>query len=186
MTDVITFVTSNDNKLREAEHILGLKLNRVKLELPEIQSMDLHAILELKIRAAYEQLKRPVMVEDAGLFVEAWGGFPGPFVKWMAETMGYAQFTQALPQDNRLVQWRVCYAYYDGEHLKICEGDVNGIIATEERGEGGWGFDPIFIPEGETQTYSELGDKKYDYSARQRALLALRDYLVREKVGSHD
>lgn len=176
----ITFVTSNDNKLHEAETILGMKLTRESLELDELQSMDLADIIGHKTRQAYARLGRPVIVEDAALYVEGWGGFPGPFVKWLAATMGYDVFPQSVPKDNRRAKWIVDYAYYDGQELHVFEGEVRGTIATEKRGENGWGFDPVFIPEGETETFAEMGERKYQHSARQRALIKLRDFLLKQ------
>lgn len=176
MKDIV-FVTSNDNKLREAEKIVGVSLERISLELPEPQSMDQHFIMKGKLQAAYDQLKRPVMVEDAGLYFEAWNGYPGPFIKFMAETLGNQKLIDAVPADNRNVQWRVIYGFHDGNEPQYFEGIVDGTLTTELRGEGGWGFDPIFIPNGETRTYSELGEGKFNYSARRIALEKLRDYL---------
>jgi XTP/dITP diphosphohydrolase len=178
----IIFVTSNDNKLREAETILGVKLRREKLDLAEIQEMDQHKILDFKIRQAYEQLQVPVIVEDAGLFADAWNGFPGPFVKWQAETMGHDIFAAILPKDNRKVMWRVCYGYFDGVEVKVFEGVTEGTFAPERRGENGWGFDPFFIPDGETQTFAEIGERKYEYSARRQAIEKLRDYLHKNNI----
>jgi XTP/dITP diphosphohydrolase len=172
----IVFVTSNDNKLREVEAILGVRLVRENLDLDEIQEMDLTKIIEHKTKQAYKTLNSSVLVEDAGLYVDAWNGFPGPFIKWLASTMGYETFPKLL-QENRKAEWIVMYGYYDGSSLHTFEGRIKGSIAPERRGENGWGFDPLFIPEGETQTYAEMGERKLHYSARQRALLKLKDYL---------
>lgn len=177
----ITFVTSNDNKLREAETILGRKLTRQSLVLNEIQEMDLEKIVRFKLEQAYQLLQVPVMVEDAGLYVDAWNGFPGPFIKWLAETMGYDIFPKAVPADNRKATWRVVYGFHDGQTIQTFEGVVEGQIAPEQRGEGGWGFDPVFIPEDQTKTYSELGPDKMKFSARQRALMKLHDWLEAQR-----
>lgn len=174
----ITFVTSNDNKLREAEAVLGVTLKRVSLELDELQSMDLRQIVTHKVRQAYERLGSPVIVEDAGLFLDAWQGFPGPFIKWVAETMGHEALIRALPTDNRAARWRVMYAYCNGNDCLVFEGEIAGTIAKEFRsGAGGWGFDPIFIPEGHDRTYAEMGELKLQFSARQRALEKLKNHL---------
>jgi XTP/dITP diphosphohydrolase len=182
MMKQICFATTNDGKFREAEAILQLSLERVKIEVPEIQSMNPHEIIGPKVTAAYRKLGRPVIVEDAGLYIEAWNGFPGPFVRHMAGTMGYAELTRALPKDNRRATWRVLYAYADGLTIKIVESSVRGTIADEPRGENGWGFDPVFIPEGDTRTYAEMGEDKYKNSARANALRELYAYLQYTKV----
>lgn len=177
MNDIV-FVTSNDNKVREAEDILGFQLERENVDLDEIQEMDLAKIIEHKTRQAYEKLHKPIIAEDVGLYIDAWNGFPGPFIKWLLKTMGCDIFPKLLPDDNRKVKWVVMYGYYDGKDYRVFEGVINGEIAPELRGNDGWGFDPLFIPEGQTQTFAEMGpQQKYKFSARQRALLVLRDFL---------
>jgi XTP/dITP diphosphohydrolase len=180
----ILFITSNDNKLREAEAILGIKMQRQKLDVPEIQSMDLKEIIAHKLKAAHEVVKQPVILEDAALSFDAWNGFPGPFIKWMANSMGNNGLLAALPADNRKALWRVIYGYSDGNELITAIGEVHGTITTEKRGENGWGFDPIFIPEGETETFAEMGERKYDFSARKKALVALHEQLKERGVSN--
>lgn len=177
----ITFVTSNDNKVKEVERILGIKLRRENLDLPEIQAMNLKVIVEHKARGAYNILKKPLMVEDSGMYMDAWKGFPGPFIKWIHDTMGYDIFPTLLPSDNRKVTWRVRYAYCNGKELYSCEGATVGTVAEKERGTDGWGFDTLFIPKGETQTFAEAGPEfKFKYSARDRALKKLKKYLKKQ------
>ena len=174
----LTFVTSNDNKVWEAEHALGVKLRRATIELDEIQELDLSRIIEHKAKQAYSHLKRPVMVEDAGLYVKEWGGFPGPFIKWVQETIGYKKLPKLLPKRNRLAEWVVAYGLYDGKKFRAFEGKVRGTIAERPRGRDGWGFDPLFIPNGRRQTYAEMGPaEKMKISARQKALGKLRKFL---------
>src|SRR5687767_45809 len=105
MTD-ITFVTTNENKVREVSDILGLEPKRQNLDLDEIQEMDLLKIIEHKAHQAYAQLKKPVLVEDAGLYLAAWNGFPGPFIKWLATTMGHKTMAESLGE-QRGAQWIV-------------------------------------------------------------------------------
>lgn len=172
----LTFVTSNEHKAREAALTLGVEIERVKLELDEIQSLDLRAIVEHKVRQAYEQLKEPVMVEDVSFEIKKWNRFPGPLIKWLHESMGYDELCKILGDDRR-VDWRVMYGYYDGTEFISTEAVVAGHIAERPR-EGGWGFDVIFIPDGETKTLGELGiENKLKRSARSQALFALRDVL---------
>ena len=71
------FVTKSNDKLREAEQILGYGLRHAALPLPEIQAVELKPVVEFKVRAAFDRLQEPVMVEDTGLFIEAWNHLPG-------------------------------------------------------------------------------------------------------------
>lgn len=174
----ITFVTSNENKLREARAILEVELERVDVDLDEIQEMDLTKIIEHKVRQAYGELKKPVIVEDVGLYVSAWNGFPGPFVKWMAKTIGFENIPSLLTSSDRAVDYVVMYGFFDGEMFKTFEGRVRGSIAESPRGTSGFGFDIFFVPEGHHQTYAEMTDEeKNKISARGIALKKLRDFL---------
>lgn len=174
--DTITFVTGNDNKAREVAMILGAEIKQVKMDLYEVQSMDLRVVLEHKVRQAYAKMQEPIIVEDVSLEVKKWNGFPGPFIKWLHERMGYEEFCSILGEDRR-ADWRVMYGYYDGEKLVVAEACVSGTIAQKPR-VGGWGFDVIFIPDGQTKTLGELGPKeKIPYSARAKALQELRSLL---------
>src|ERR1700722_2359171 len=101
----LIFVTSNDNKAREVAATLGISIKRIALELDEIQEMDLKKIIEHKAKQAYQKLKKPVLVEDDGLFVNDWNGFPGPFIKYVHATIGYDKFPKLLSNKNRKIEW---------------------------------------------------------------------------------
>ena len=174
----ITFVTSNDNKVREAEGVLGIGLKRKNIELEEIQSMDLKEIVGYKVKQAYKKIRKPVIAEDTGLYVDAWNGFPGPFIKWVKDVVGYDIFPKSIPKNNRGATWVTTYAYYDGKELLLFEGKTKGRLATKQRGDKGWGFDVLFIPDAETRTLAELGSEaKPKFSARYKALKKLKKYL---------
>ncbi len=180
--DNITFVTSNDNKLSDAQQALGLKLSRVSLDLDELQDMNLANIVEHKTRQAYAQLQSPVMTEDVGLYLDAWNGFPGPFVKWVRETMGFEGMARMIPDSNRKATWKVSYGYYDGDKLALFEGSVDGRIEEKARGTGSWGFGVYFVPNGEKKTLAELGSEELKYSARAQAIRKLNDYIHSKDV----
>lgn len=177
--DDITFVTSNDNKLRDAEEALGIKLNRVVLELDELQDFELVNIVEHKARQAYEHIGSTIMVEDVGFYFDAWNGFPGPFIKWMAQKIGFDKISGMVPPDNRGADWVVVYGLFDGKTFTSFEGRVKGSISNTPRGTGSWGFGVFFIPEGQDQTLAELGEGKLQYSARAKALFALKDFIAK-------
>ena len=95
MLSTIAFVTS-EHKHREAQAILGVALERVALDLPEPQGLDVAAVASTKARLAYERLRRPVLVEDTSLELEALGGFPGPLIRWLLEAAGVAAIPRLL------------------------------------------------------------------------------------------
>ena len=156
-----TFVTGNDAKRAEAERILGRcgasLLACHPLDLPEIQSLDLLAVLRAKGEAAWRELGRPLVVEETGLELAAFGGFPGPLVKWMLEAVGaegVARAALALGEPRAVA--RCALLWTDGERTVIGEGSAAGTLVLPARGEGGFGWDPVFQPQGESRTYAEL------------------------------
>lgn len=168
------FVTSNAYKLREAAGILGVELDRADVDVPEIQSLDFGEVAAAKASAAREALGAPpypVIVDDSGLAVGAWGGFPGPLTRWLMKSVGNAGLLRMLAAEEDRSARAVCaVAVADASgSVHVFRGVVEGKISHEPRGEGGFGFDPIFVPDGETRTYAEMGEEKSMDSHRTRA-----------------
>jgi len=179
---LIAFVTSRAEKAEEARR-LGFLVERIDLDLPEPQALDPAEIVEAKVRAAFARVSRPVLVEDSGLAVTAWNGFPGALVKWLEQSAG----VRALPRmlglfDDRRATAVCVVAYFDGDSLVLARGECAGSIASDPRGGFGFGWDSIFVPEGEQRTFAELSPAEKDaVSHRRRAweALALRVPVVR-------
>ena len=168
---MFVLVTGNDDKWREAERILGRKLQRAKLDLPEIQAATTSEVALQKARAAHEALGRAVIVEDAGVELLAFGGFPGPFIKYWETLGGLESICRAVDgmADRRVVA--VCVlGVCTADASYVVEGRTEGTIADHPRGSGGFGWDAIFIPQGETRTFGEMsGEEKDRVSHRRRA-----------------
>ena len=164
----IHFVTSNENKAKEAEAILGIPVKIIKQEINEIQSMDLEKVVRKKAEEAYKLVKKSLFVEDVGVYVEAWNGFPGPFTRYLYDCGGAELFVRMMnTEKNRNVAAKVAIGFHDGQQIRVLTGEIKGIIAGEVRGSHGWGWDPIFIPEGYGKTIAELGPEiKNKISAR--------------------
>lgn len=180
------FVTSNPNKRREAAAILGVELESALLDLPEIQSLDVAEVAAEKVRAAREVLdhpKAPVLVEDSGLIVEAWNGLPGALTKWFIASVGHEGILRmiASEEDRRARAVCVVAVALDGTDgaggIRVFRGEVPGKLADAPRGESGFGWDPIFVPEGSSLTYAEMGRAKNADSHRARAFRAVGDWL---------
>lgn len=177
------FVTSNENKLREAAGILGVDLDSAEVDVPEIQSLDFGEVAAAKALAAHKALGMPscpVIVDDSGLAVGVWGGFPGPLTRWLMKSVGNAGLLRMLAAEEDRSARAVCaVAVADASgSVRVSWGVVEGEISREPRGEGGFGFDPIFVPEGETRTYAEMGEEKSLDSHRTRALQEARQELA--------
>jgi len=171
------FVTSNPNKAREAAEILGMELKSVALDLQEPQSLDVAEVAADKVAAAREALNdpgQPVIVEDSGLVVEAWNGLPGALTKWFLQSVGNEGLLRMLSAEENRSARAVCavaVAVVDGS-VRVFVGEVEGSIAPGPRGATGFGWDPIFVPEGCAKTYAQLGALKHKDSHRARALRA--------------
>jgi non-canonical purine NTP pyrophosphatase (RdgB/HAM1 family) len=182
MKKSLVFVTSNDNKAKEASEFLGVAIKRVKIDLDEIQSLDLTKVINHKARQAYAKVKRPVLVEDVSLELKAWKGFPGPFVKWLGETLGFLNLPAVLAGQDKGVTWTAMWGYFDGKKLYTFSASEEGVIATSPRGDSGFGFDVIFIPNGFTKTVAEMGiEIKMQQSARIQAMRKLKIFLDKFK-----
>ncbi|HXT22751.1 MAG TPA: non-canonical purine NTP pyrophosphatase [Thermoanaerobaculia bacterium] len=152
-----TLVTGNPDKRAEAERILGSPVDCVPLDLPEPQSLDLLAVLRAKGDEAFRRLRRPVVVEETGLELAALNGFPGPLVKWMLAAVGAEGIARtALALGDARVTARCALLWTDGDREVIGEGETDGTLVHPARGAGGFGWDPVFLPDGEARTYGEL------------------------------
>jgi len=169
------FVTSNENKFREASKILsayGLHVNMKKLELVEKQSDDPAMIASAKARDARKALHNDVIVEDDGLFIDALKGFPGPYSAFVYTTIGNEGILKLMKgMTNRNATFLSVIAYCSRDFAPIIfKGARKGKISKNQRGRS-WGYDPIFIPNNSAGlTYAELKSKKNMISHRRLAL----------------
>lgn len=180
----VTFVSSNEEKYREIRDGLlscGVETERVALDVPEIQSLDPAQVAAHKARAAHAALgKSVVLVEDTGLAVVAWNGFPGALIKWVLGTIGEEGLCRQLDAwDDRRAIATVVLCLYDGQELHTFTGQSSGTITRAPRGTHGFGWDSIFQPDGYSVTYGEMPrEAKMTISMRTRALAALREFLI--------
>jgi XTP/dITP diphosphohydrolase len=178
------FVTTNEHKRREVEKILGVELERAAFasqDIPEVQTLDFAEVAAHKARSAYGALGRPpypVLVEDSGLVVGAWNGLPGALTKWFLASVGNEGLLEMLCGGDRRARAVCAVAVADGGgEVRVFHGEVKGAIAPAPRGAGGFGWDPIFIPEGSELTYAQMGDAKNEDSHRARAFRRVRGWL---------
>ena len=164
---------------------MGFRFERLDLDLAEPQALDPADVVEAKVREAYQRLQRPVLVEDSGLSLDAWGGFPGALVKWLEKSAGVAAIPRMLEAfPNRGATATCAIAYFDGAQLVAASGSSRGAIALAPRGLGGFGWDAVFVPEGDTRTFAEMpGEQKDRVSHRRRAWEALAQRLSPERLG---
>ena len=147
----------------------------------EIQSDSLEKIAKYAAEQAARKHKRLVVVEDSGLFVEALDGFPGPYSSYVHATIGCEGILRLMRNENRR------YAYFQAslalaaarKSVQSFSGKVYGTISRQILGKSGFGFDPIFIPEGTQATFAQGGTEfKMRYSHRSKAFRKLAKMLL--------
>jgi XTP/dITP diphosphohydrolase len=168
----LLFVSSNPGKVREVEAILGFPIEQLALDLPEIQQIDVEAVVREKARAAYAAAGRPVVVEDTGLFIDALNGLPGALGRWFLKTIGPEGICNLIPAGaERGALARTAVALCDGETVEVLTGEVRGEIVASPRGDGGFGWDSTFQPAGSSHTFAEMDqEEKNRFSMRRQAL----------------
>ena len=177
---VIFFATNNINKFNEARKVLAeykIAVGMLRVKTLEIQSESLEEIAKTSVIEAFEKCNLPVIAEDAGLFIEALKGFPGPYAAYVYKTIGNRGLLQLMENvENRKAEFQSVVAHYSPEFKSpICfKGEVIGEIVKEERkGEhkSGFGFDPIFKPANCNKTFAEMSlAEKNKHSHRAKAL----------------
>src|SRR5208283_3085439 len=174
------FATGNINKFNEARSILssyGLAVAMLRVKGDEIQSDSLKKIAQTSAINAYKRIKLPIFVEDAGLFIDALSGFPGPYAAYVYKTIHNSGILRLMENvADRHARFQSVIAYCDET---LCEpecfdGESKGEITTTERkpqGKSAFGFDPIFQPVGSSKSFAEMTiEEKNGYSHRAMAI----------------
>ncbi|MEI6810562.1 MAG: RdgB/HAM1 family non-canonical purine NTP pyrophosphatase [Candidatus Nomurabacteria bacterium] len=175
---MIYFITGNKNKFEEVKSILP-DIEQLDIDLPEIQEMDAHKIIKTKLEEAQKHQKGEFIVEDNSLYLEAMNGLPGPFIKWFLKTIGKeGLYKLAETFGNYKAEAKVVIGYSDPSgNVEFFKGTTKGTIVSP-RGEGGFGWDPIFLPDGHTKTFAEMdASEKNEISMRRIATQKLNEFL---------
>ena len=175
----LTFITSHPKKAAELSWHLARPVTHYKLDLPEMQSLDPHKVTAHKVQEAYQQLKRPVLVEDFSIRFVALGGLPGPLFKWFLEELKPEGLCNLLDHyDTCFAFVHDCFAYCDGGEVMIFDGILEGAITPKPQGDYGYGVDSIFIPKGWDKTWGEMNkQEQIESSVRKIGLEKLDIYL---------
>ena len=164
MSFEISFVTSNEHKFAEASHILGgagvnTRMQNTKLQ--EIQADSITSVAKHKAHQAADVCLGPFFVKDDALEIESLGGFPGPYSSYVLATAGIAGVLRMLEGCGRRARFRAAVSYRlggPGASLESLEASVGGFIPLAAHGDG-WGYDPVFVPDGGDLTFAQLPDK---------------------------
>ena len=188
----LVFATNNPHKLEEIRAILGSKLEILSLadigcdaDIPETaETLEGNALI--KAHYVYDNYKLDCFADDTGLEVDALHGLPGVHTARYAypdrhdPEANMIKLLEALRENNdRNARFRTVIALIEKGKEHLFEGVVEGVIAREKSGTQGFGYDPVFIPEGNSKTFAELGeDIKNTISQRARAVQKLAEYLA--------
>jgi len=178
MNDLV-FITGNQKKADYLAKWLGMAVPYRRADVDEIQSLDLGEVVGHKARQAYEIVKQPVLVEDVALTFHGLGRLPGTLIRWFLEELGNEGLADlAATLETQAATASILYGLYDGERLRTFASDKPGRIASTPRGENGFGWNAVFIPEGYDKTYAEMTDAELrQTSLRAEAIEKLRAFL---------
>ena len=176
---IVFFITGNFHKFNEVRSILsplGIAVGMLRVKGNEIQSDNIIEIAENSAVEAFSRCHLPLIVEDAGLFVDALDGFPGPYAAYVYKTIHNKGILKLMENvQNRKANFRSAIVYCDQEMSpKLFEGESKGEITHTERtggGKSGFGFDPIFQHESSKKTFAEMNlEEKNKVSHRSNAV----------------
>jgi non-canonical purine NTP pyrophosphatase (RdgB/HAM1 family) len=178
------FVSSGKKKHSEYCTLLGLSdLKLAEIKIVESQSMNLHTLVEEKINKIKPQLPGfPFFVEHTGLIIDSWNGLPGGLISVFMDQVGndgLCKMMKTYKGIERVARARIVigYSHADGSTHNFV-GETIGTISPEPRGENNFGWDAIFIPEGDSRTYAEMTlDEKNQTSMRKKVVDSFAKYL---------
>ena len=184
-SDTLVVVTGNRNKANEISAITGWPTEAVELDIQEIQSLDVETVAREKALTAYAKVQRPVVVDDTGMSIEAMGGLPGALVVWFLDKLGPQGILNLVSgSPNRKASVSTCIGYADEHGARTFNGTIHGTLTTVLRGDKGFGYDPIFVPDGQARTYAEMSsEEKNACSMRKIALTNFKEFLSEREKG---
>ena len=191
MTDnlsIVYFVTGNNNKFHEVselfeKEVIRYKLIQSKIEPTEIQAKSIQEVALFKLNSIKNKINSSYFVEDAGFFVDKpLNGFPGVYSSYVFKSIGNEGILKLIDDyDNPIAHFSAVIALYFKplEKIFLFEGEIKGKVSKKIKGKGGFGFDPIFVPDVlKNRTFAELSvEEKNEISHRGQALKKLLNFL---------
>jgi non-canonical purine NTP pyrophosphatase (RdgB/HAM1 family) len=176
------FITGNKDKLREVQ-VLIPDVEGIDLDLPEIQEIDPHKVIAAKLLEARKHQSGAFLVEDTSLSLDGMGGLPGPFAKWFVGSIGVDGVYALSKTFGVRATARTIIGYADENNdLLFFEGSLGGLIVSP-RGTDGFGWDPIFQPDGYEKTFAEMSQQEKNLcSMRKRAVAGLQRHLEAQRA----
>ena len=174
----LAFITHNKFKFEEVKELCSGKIDLIRTneEYPEIQADSLEEVAIFGIKSLEIE---NVIVEDAGLFIDALNGFPGVYSSFIHRTIGNKGILKLMRDiKEREARFESVIAYRGKDKIHLFKGICRGKIAMEEKGKKGFGYDPIFIPEGSEKTFAQMQTtEKNKFSHRGKAVAKIMQFL---------
>lgn len=169
----VVFVTANQSKHREVARLLsGLEVRSQRLDLARPITDDLVEIARSRAQEAYERLGEPCFVENTGLYFHDHDGAPGPSFKRTWRELGESGFASTFGGSRGIARVAVALAL-SHDDIRVFEGSISGTLLDAPRGEGGYGYDRLWIPDGYDRTLGEMADSTYVVNMRAAPYLEL-------------
>jgi len=182
----IRFMSGNEHKIREVQRILspvGVDIVPVSRKIEELQTQDVHALVRDKLIKAFHEIGRPLFVEHTGLYLRGLNDLPAGLTQifWdRLEARRFADLVAALGDDKVIA--KTVLGYCDGRQIHLFEGAIEGTVPREPAGPDDFQWDCVFIPDGYTRTFAEMGTEKDEISMRRLALDRFAIHLKTSKV----
>ena len=180
----IYFITSNKGKLVEAQKKfseIDIDVVQKNIGYPEIQADSLEEVALFGVEHVLKNFNSPFILEDAGLFIDGLKGFPGVYSAYVFHTVGCDGVLKLMKDtkvEDRSAVFRSVFAYGKSDCKPyLCIGECKGVISIVKRGNNGFGYDPIFIPQNSDKTFAEMNiSEKNSFSHRGKSLEKLIDF----------
>lgn len=176
------FITGNKSKFDEVQSILD-NVEQLDIDLPEIQDIDAKNIIRAKLLEALQHREGEFIVEDTSLYLSCLKGLPGPLIKWFLKTVGnegLVDIAEKLANHEAEAETIIGYAK-NHEQIYFFEGSVKGRV-VKPKGVSGFGWDPIFQPNGFHKTFAEMNsEEKNSISMRRIALNKFKEFAAKEQ-----
>lgn len=181
----LCFISSNQVKMQEMKHLFAkrnIQAICVTYKINEIQCLDMAEIVTDKVKKAFKVLKRPVFVEQTGLYIEDFGGLPGGLTETVWTTLGADKFCDFFgSRQNTNAKAVTVIGYCDGKNVRLFEQTLDGSISKVPKGKKEFQWDCVFIPKDESKTIACLREETDYQTLRYHTAMEFLDYLETEQ-----
>lgn len=178
----IRFVSGNQFKIDETKEIMsgsGINIIPFNRKIEELQTLDVNKLVKDKLMKAFSLIGRPLFVEHTGLYIKYLNEFPAGLTQIFWDSLDADKFSELIGNlPDTTVIAKTIIGYCDGKQIFYFEGEVSGSIVKAPRGSRDFQWDCVFLPEGQSMTFAEMGSAKNDISMRKQALEKFKNFLL--------